>query len=735
MSSVLANKKSRVLVVDPSGPVRQMMADTVRSALGFESVEGKASIQDALAHLEVEQADWIIAPLSADQPANALHLLKICTEHPELKSVRVSLCLDEAERHVLSAAFELGLLSFHSKPFTKDSLTEELKAFQSVLETNAFNEPMTAAHYLRTHLKTQKNHAAQIELEKGLLDLYPGNAKVLFHMVEPSFNLDKKDAAKKTLAQVKTLDPALADQADELSKKLFGEAAPALAAEGNAGVNLVGANNVVIIDSDDSVSKGVEDLLKSLGVPNTNRFANGEEAWAHLEKAQEPDLILLEWRIPKLSGPMLIQRIRHHGFLNVPIIVLSSLLKPEDMPFVREIGVANIIQKPLNKELFIPGLIWTMQQERLPTESQALERKIRHLLKANKKDDAEPLRAQLLADPHVPLARKRLCEAEFGYATGNYPLARDAGVESLKLAGDSILVLNLLGKTFMRLSQFEAAMKCFKKAQELSPNNIERLCNMAEVQTELGNNAGAQDTLHDAKTLDPDAKQVKDAEVRVEITKGDTNAAKKIMSSLESLDEIVSYMNNKAVAHAKCNLPKEAIELYQKTMNSIPDDRIETLAIVQYNLALALVRSGDIEGAAAILDRVLKHKGAKVGKKAFALKTRIKQALDKGTEFKLHSSDAAEAKTSAPGTAQPAAKEPSEAEQAAKLSSEDDHRRMLATVEARRGDLCCFMIFHNEEKPDEKVKALLAKVPRFQHRDAIARDEALGADKLAKVAG
>lgn len=730
MSSLLANKKSKVLVIDPSGPVRQMMADTVRNALGFESVEGKASVQDALQHLEVDQADWIILSLSGDQPVTALHLLKICTEHPELKGVRISLCLEESERHVLPVAFEMGLLSYHSKPFTKDSLNEELKAFHAVLEGNAYNEPMTSAHYLRTYLKSVKNHAAQIELEKGLLDLYPGNAKVLLQMVEPTFNLDKKDAAKKTLAQVKTLDPSLADQADELSKKLFGEAAPAATAEGNTGVNLVGAGSVVIVDSDDTVGKAVEDLLKSLGVPSINRFANGEEAWAFLEKNPEPDLMILEWRIPKLSGPLLIQRARHHGFLNVPIIVLSSLLKPEDMPFVREIGVANIIQKPLNKDIFIPGLIWTMQQERLPTEQQSLERKIRHLLKANKKDEAEPLRAQLLADPLVPLAKKRLCEAEFAYTIGNYPLARDAGVESLKLAGDSILVLNLLGKTFMRLSQFEAAMKCFKKAQELSPNNIERLCNMAEVQTELNDHAGAEDTLGDAKTLDPDAKQVTDAEIKVAITRGDTNAAKKIMSSLESLDHIVSYMNNKAVAHAKCGLPKEAIELYQKTMNSVPEDRTETLAIVQYNLALGLVRSGDIEGAVDILDRVLKHKGVKVGKKAFALKTRIKKALEKGTEFKLQSSDAAEQKLAAPAAP---AKEPTEAEQAAKLSSEDDHRRMLATVEAKRGDLCCHMIFHNTEKVDDKVKAMLAKPPRFQRRDAIARAEGLGAERAAKA--
>lgn len=722
MTSRLSDKKSKVIVVDPSGPVRQMMSDVVRTGLGFETVEGRPNVQELLQYLEVDKADWVILSLMADQLVNALHLLKLCTETPELKGVRVSLFLEDDERYVVPTAFELGALSFHHKPFTKETLGEELKTLMARLEADGFKEPLTAAHYLRQHLKSSKAHAPQVELEQKLLEVYPGNPQLLMHLAEPQFLSGKKDQAKKTLAQLKLLDAHLADKVDDLAKSLFGEPIPADAATG--GLNVLGVDTAVVVDSDDAVGRGVEEILKKLGVQTVHRFSDGESAWAHLEKNPEPGLMVLEWRIPKLSGPLLIQRVRQHNFLTCPIVVLSSLLKPDDMPLVREIGVASIVQKPLNKDLFVPALIFTMQQERLPTEHQAVERKIRALLKANKKDEAEPLRAQILADEHVPQAKKRLIEAEFAFAQGNYPLARDAGVESLKLAGDSIFVLNLLGKTFMRLKQHEAALKCFNKAQELAPQSIERLCNIAEANTELGNHTAAEDALSDAKDIDPDNKVVKDAEVRVAIAKGDTDSAKKLMSSMESLDSLVAYMNNKAVAYAKCGHANDAIGIYKKTLQSIPDDRTEPKAIVLYNMALAQIRESELEGALAKLDQVLKIKSTKVAKKAFSLRERLKAAIEKGAEFKLKTSDNTDPKGAPAGQAKEG--------EAAKLPTEEEQRQLLAAVEARRGDLCCYMIFTAGGAADARATEMLKKMPRFQLRSAIARDEALGAERMVK---
>ena len=724
MTSSLTNKKCRVVVVDPSGPVRQMMAETIRSTLGFEAVESKASVQDVLSHLESDSADWIVAPLQADQPVNALHLLKICSEHPELRGIRVSLLVTEEESYVLPTAFELGLFSYHHKPVTKDTLNADMKALFSRFESKQFNEPKTAAHYLRQYLKTVKNHAALAALEKNLLEVYPGDPQILLQLAEPQFHLGNQELAKKTLRQVKLVDKTLSDKVTEMAKTLFGNP-DALADEGDsgAGINIIGVNNAVIIESDESTARSVEDILKQLGCQKINIFTNGHEAWDYLEKNPEPELIITEWRVPKLTGPLLIQRVRHHGFLNVPIIVLSSLLKPEDMPLVREISVADIIQKPINKDVFVPALIWTMAQERMPTEQLTLERKIRMLLKSNRKADAEPLRLQLFADKQTPMARKRLIEAEFAFANNQFALARDAAIEALKQAGDSIHVLNVLGKSFMRLSAYDAALKCFKKAQAMSPHNLERLCLIAETQTELGDHAAAEEALDKVTAIDPDSAQTVEAKVNVAITKGDSAMAKKILAAFESIDNIVAYMNNKAISLAKCGQGPEAIELYNKTLESIPDDNLNQKAIVLYNLSLGKSRDGDFAGAIEHLEIAAKVKESRVAKKVTSLLERLKTAQATGKDFKFRGAAAPDPAKGTPKDGASDAKD--EPKDEAKLATEDDFRRMIAAVDTKRGDLCCFLIFHNPVETDARIPALLAKSPRFQTRVAIERAEVM----------
>ena len=731
MTSCFSDKTSKIQIVDPSGPVRQMMIEVIRSTTGFETVSGVATITDILTTLESDTINWVMIPLMADQPANALHLLRICSEQPALKNVRVSLMLDEGDTYVLKSAFELGLFSWHKKPFTKDSLTAELKTLVAVIETNKYNEPLVAAHYLRAHLAASKEHQARADLERSLLDVYPGNAEILLNLADPLFQTGKKDEAQKTLQQVKMLDASLAPRVEEVGKALFGAEAkfeiPSLAGEGGSGINVLGIKSAVIVDSDASVLKSLGDLLKRLGTETVMTFQDGDSAWKWLDTNPEPGLVLMEWRIPKVSGPLLVQRIRGKGYLSVPVIVLSSLIKPEDMPLIREMSVTNVVSKPLNQEQLVPTLIWTMQQDRMPTEHQTLERKISNLLALGKTAEAEPLRIQFLSDPHVPLAKKRQIEAKYAFGAGNYALARDAGIEALKLAGDSMIVLNILGKSFMFLRNHEAALKCFKKAQELSPQNVERLCQIAEVETELGNTETATTTIEHARAIDPDSKTVQEAEVKIAIANGDTDAAQQIMGQLESLSNLIGYMNNKAVASSKCGFAQEAVELYRKTVTSIPPDRPEVAAVVLYNLALGLVRSGDLEEAIKELDKLLALKESKVTKKATSLKARLKTATEKGFEFKFLGE---EVKPTAP-VATDAAGTPEDAE---KLATADDYQRMMATVDARRGEICCYMIYNDQTAKDPRVKALFAKAPRFQKRDAIDRPEGIAAARPSKSA-
>jgi len=733
MVSNLTSAQCRILVVDPSGPVRQLMSDTLRKVRNFDSIESRSSINDALEYLEADVADWLLLPLSADQPVNALHILKLCTETPSLRHTRVSLFVNEEEYFVLPKAFELGCLSYHTKPFTKDTLTSDLTELFTVFDSHQANETLISAHYLRQHLTKNKDYAAIAELQKALLTLIPGDIKTLLYLAEPQFHLGHPEMARKTLRQVKLLDDNLKEQVDQVAKSLFPDEALDPSAEDITGtINIIDTDNAIIIDPDEASATAVEEVLKSLGCANIQRFSDGQSAWDYLEKNPEPELIFMEWRIPKVSGPSIIQRIRLHGFYSVPIFIISSLIKTEDTPLLKEIGIANTMEKPLVRERFIPTLLHTIRQERRPTEHAVLERKFHMLLNGDQISEAEPLRLQILNDKSIPTGRKRLIEAAFSLAKKDYDSARESAFDALKLLGEQIEVLNVLGKTLMRLNNFEAALKCFKKAQDLSPNNIERLCLIAESESELGNEKGTADALAQASAVDSGSAAVAQAAVKA--------AAKKIMSSFENIKNIVSYMNNMAVSLARSEKYEESIELYNKTAESIPEDRKDLQAIVGYNTALAKIRSGDLKGALVNLEIVEKIKDSKLSEKSTLLAEKLRLATETGAKVKLRSSKPKEDASPQAAADKNASVQNPDGQQSAdstattetpavsktefKLRAENQAKQMIAMVDVKRGDVCCFMIYSSPNPPTSGLAPLLEKVPVYKPRDTITRKKA-----------
>lgn len=101
-----------------------------------------------------------------------------------------------------------------------------------------------------------------------------------------------------------------------------------------------------------------------------------------------PDLIVMEWRLPKVTGPMLLQRMRAHGMHLPSIIVNSSLVKRKDETLLKEMGVATVLEKPTKRGDYLNALAWVVGQARKPTEGKFLETTIRGLLQTGKFEDA-----------------------------------------------------------------------------------------------------------------------------------------------------------------------------------------------------------------------------------------------------------------------------------------------------------------------------------------------------------
>lgn len=63
----------------------------------------------------------------------------------------------------------------------------------------------------------------------------------------------------------------------------------------------------------------------------------------------QPDLVILDLHLPKVSGRSVVQAIESKG-LSVPIIVLTSLSSERDRQALKSLGVLLILDKPADLE-------------------------------------------------------------------------------------------------------------------------------------------------------------------------------------------------------------------------------------------------------------------------------------------------------------------------------------------------------------------------------------------------
>jgi len=723
MSKETSEKKlGKILFVDYSSSVRQQFRDVVKQ-FGYQDFHGVPSIQDALSVLEVETAEWVIFPLSPQERVNGLNFLETCINHAaNLRNIRTTLLLDETEYYALLPAFELGLMSYLDRRFNADSLFQSLSDFFTLGAKLNWDFPLISAQYLIPLLMKSQQFSSLISLAKSLLQLYPGNVDLLLKMAQAFKQMKQEEDCYLTLQQAKSSDPSKEKIVDELMIEFFGNADFALKTEKkpDSAVNALGLEHCVIVDPDVSIHKMMTDILRSFGVEKISCFTDGEEAVKELKDKSEPSLIIQEWKIPGITGPIFIQRLRQIGFMIVPIIVISSLLKEEDWPLLREMDVTEVFPKPLDKKMIIKKLINVIQHQRHPSDFKTIKIKTHMLLNARRMDEARESMQKLKATKSPPPGSIELLEAEFAYIETRYEQAKIFAIDSLKFNGDSLFVLNLLGKILMKSQDFESALLCFKKAQSLAPLNIERICSMAEVNAELGNREASQQNLESAKKLDATNEKIKEKEAEIAISQGNSKKALKLLEQMSSVENIIAFMNNRAIAFALNNMIEEGLQLYDRALASLPKNKQHLQPIIYYNQALANIRANRYEEAMKSLEKIKAKEGSTLMLKTHSLSKRLFLAIQHGTPLVLRK-----------GETEKNSMKPQMTNLQKKNTSYTD-KMMIETILVKRGDACCYLLYKNEEKYDTQVESMLSYKPRFTPRKIIKREETLGVDTTIK---
>jgi CheY-like chemotaxis protein len=131
------------------------------------------------------------------------------------------------------------------------------------------------------------------------------------------------------------------------------------------------AVNLLIVEDNDASRRLVMELLRAAGFANLSFARDAEEAIDHL-RAQAPDLLLIDWGLPGLSGLELVTLIRRAALMPdprfpnpaVPVVMLTARQREHDVTVARNAGINEFVVKPFSTTSLLRAIASALVKKR-----------------------------------------------------------------------------------------------------------------------------------------------------------------------------------------------------------------------------------------------------------------------------------------------------------------------------------------------------------------------------------
>jgi len=109
-----------------------------------------------------------------------------------------------------------------------------------------------------------------------------------------------------------------------------------------------GKKKVLIVDDDAEIVELISDILVRDGRFDIKTADSGYDAGV-LTQQFRPDLILLDYMLPDVNGNIVCQTIKKNPkFENIKIIIVSGVVKQDEIDYLLKSGAEDFIKKPFN---------------------------------------------------------------------------------------------------------------------------------------------------------------------------------------------------------------------------------------------------------------------------------------------------------------------------------------------------------------------------------------------------
>ncbi len=691
----------KCIVISPSSTIRGLLSSILKE-LAFTNISTVSDIKTCIEIMETEPVAWVISPTHDHDNGHVLHILNIINNNPALRALKVSILRDKDDSSI-AYAMELGAFSIHKFETSKEACHQEFQKLVQRVERYDGDCSRVSADYLRDYLTEKEEFQELKRFYVSLLEIYPGRSDILLDLAATLFLAHEPDQAKIIIQQLLLTAPDRRPQIATLLKLHLPGEIPEVGPTSFL-ADHYGFKTCLILDSDRMYLDKIGQLVRKLGFVAVEEFSDPISLMRWLRRNPAPDLVISEWQLPEIPGPIFLYKIRNRLDLHIPIIITNKQLSHKDSTWIKELEISCLIAKPIVEKDLFQAVLWTMQQSKGPTDLSSIRAKLKLASKKQEKDLLQ-LKQTYMQHPMLIDSERILMEAHLAFDAGCYLHAKKYGLDALKEAGDPREVLEILSKTLMKLREFDAALRCLDYVTILSPYNVSYLCEIAECHLENGDDKTFEKYLDKAKGLDAQAQIVIETEAKGAIKRGHTDSAKVLLQSLNSFKEVLAFMNNRAVAMIQVGNHEQGLELYRKALASIPDGQAEVRSLIYYNLGLGYARSNRFREALDVLASAAVTKNHIRKRKVNSLRMRLDKAIVSGEPL-IFSVE----------------KERTMEDESIKLKTLNEISAG-ATNENKilRSDYCLNKIFRSLIN-DSSAKAILQSAPNFTPRGKMVKD-------------
>jgi two-component system, chemotaxis family, chemotaxis protein CheY len=130
--------------------------------------------------------------------------------------------------------------------------------------------------------------------------------------------------------------------------------------------NIIQSLCVLIVDDNQYMRKMVRNLLVNCGIKDIYEAADGIAALDSI-RTMAPDVVILDWEMPLLSGPELVRIVRSPGVFpmpDIPIIILTGHCERWRVVEAVRLGVNEYLTKPVSAKALYDRLVSITMQPR-----------------------------------------------------------------------------------------------------------------------------------------------------------------------------------------------------------------------------------------------------------------------------------------------------------------------------------------------------------------------------------